>query len=358
MRPPTQPAIPLRARVAAPLADLLLGSAWLRERLRKSRSEPVEGEVLDPHMAAMLRLDDLTQDTDFVKAGYVKARRMLAESIPIVAAWPERRVETRDLTWAGPAGAQRARLYVPDDAPTPSPGLLFIHGGGWVTGDVDTHDSACHQLARHGSVRVLSIDYRLAPEHPFPAAAQDAVAAYRFAVEHAEDLGIDSQRLGVCGDSAGGNLSAVVSLHYAGDPIGPALAVLLYPALDARRALRSHETFARGWFLTRELVDWYYGHYLGDGVQGELDPRASPLLAPSHRDVCPTLLYPCHFDPLRDEAFAYAEKVRAAGGVAELHCFGSFIHGFALMNRASPAAQRALERVAHQVGDALRASRR
>jgi acetyl esterase len=355
--PPPGTLARLRAGIATPLLGALLGNATLRTFLARSRSEPVEGNTLDPYLAAMLRLDDVTHDSDYTRSTPDEARTKLSAAIPISAAGPDAVIETRDLTWDGPAGPRSARLYVPEGLSDPSPGILFLHGGGWVTGDIDSHDTTCRHLAAHGALRVLSVDYRLAPEHPFPAAAEDAVAAFAYARDHATELGLDPARIGVAGDSAGGNLSAVVALHHASSSDGPALAALLYPALDATRELASHATFAERWFLTRPMVDWYYDHYLGKGGAHARDPRASPLHAPDLGGVCPMFLYPCHFDPLRDEALAFEKRLHEAGVTTQLRCYGSFIHGFALMTRACPAALTALTEIAVELGAFLRGAR-
>jgi acetyl esterase len=178
----------------------------------------------------------------------------------------------------GAEGTIRGRLYVPAYT-DPGPLLVYFHGGGFVVGDLDTHDNACRFLSRQAGVRVLSVDYRLAPEHPFPAGIEDAIAAFRFAVEHAAELGTDADRIAVGGDSAGGNLAAGVARITAaeGGPV-PAFQLLFYPWLDLASERRSHELFAEGFYLTRSDLHWYRRHYLSDESQAS-DPRCSPLVA-------------------------------------------------------------------------------
>lgn len=346
-----------RAVIGAPALEALLATGPLRRLLARPRSSPVDGQTCDEHIAAMLRLDDLTNESEIASRTPEVARRRVASEIPIVDAPFEGGVTTRAVEWVAPTGLRAARLYVPDELDTPAPGLIYVHGGGWVTGDLDTHDSLCRKLASLGKLRVLAIDYRLAPEHPFPAPVEDAVAAYRWAVEHASALGMEPTRIGIGGDSAGGNLGAVVGLKCARDPVPPALTLLLYPALDATLSQPSQTTLGEGWFLTNESIEWYLGHYLSGRADLRRHPDVSPLLAPSVSGAARASIYPVHFDPLRDEAFRYAERLREAGVEVHFHCFETLIHGFALMTRACPAAARAVERIAREVGEALREPR-
>lgn len=348
------PILRASAKLGSPALKLLLSSPGLRRWLARPRSTPVEGQICDEHLAAMLRLDDLSGESELVGHTAEAARRRTAWQVSIVDAPLDGGVTTRAVEWQGPSGARPARLYMPEALELPAPGLVYIHGGGWVTCDLDTHDALCQKLAFHGRFRVLSVDYRLAPEHPFPAAVEDAVAAFRWAVEHATTLGMDPARIGVGGDSAGGNLGAIVGLKCARDTTPPALSLLLYPGLDATLSQPSHETFADGWFLTHDSIEWYLDHYLSGRADLRRHPDMSPLLAPSVAGAPLALVYPVHFDPLRDEAFRYAERLREAGVEVRFHCFETLVHGFAMMTLASPAAARAVERVAREIGEALR----
>lgn len=343
-----------RAAMEGLALRMVLGPGWLRRALAARRSDPVEGQILDEHLAAMLRLDDFTHDSVLLGSKPPRARRRVVRSVAIVDAPCADPMQTRELRWRGPAGESAARLYVPNGLAERSEALLYIHGGGWVTGDIDTHDPLCRKLAARANVRVISIDYRLAPEHPFPAAVDDAVAAFRWTVDHAAELGIHPARIAVGGDSAGGNLSAVVGLRCASDAVRPALTLLLYPALDATLAQPSHATFGDRWFLTRPMIDWYYDHYTGGREKLAQHADLSPLLAPSVEQAPPALLYPAHFDPLRDEAVRYAERLARSNVAVKLHCWPTFIHGFALMTRASPAAAAAVDRIGEELGAALR----
>src|SRR5206468_12422355 len=184
-----------------------------------------------------------------------------------------------ELTLPGPGGAIRARLYVPTESASPRPLLLYMHGGGWVVCDLDTHDNVCRFLPREAGVLVLSVDYRLAPEHPFPAAVEDSLAAYGHVVENAAELGTEPRAIAVGGDSAGGNLAAVVSqLAIAADLPVPAFCLSIYPVTDLSVKRESYRLFSDGYLLTEAQMDWFRANYLPDEAAA-LDPRASPLLA-------------------------------------------------------------------------------
>jgi acetyl esterase len=214
------------------------------------------------------------------------------------------------------------------------PAVVYYHGGGWVTGDLDTHDASCRMLAAVARCVVVAVDYRLAPEHPFPAAADDALAAYVWVQRHAGLLGVDPRQVGVMGDSAGGNLAAVVALDaraasgsVADDVLPPVAQGLVYPAVDARLGTDSLRTLAEGFFLTRTSVEQFRGLYLPDASDWTAG-RASPLLAADHRGVAPALVVTAGFDPLRDDGSNYADALRQAGVEVEYRCYDDQVHGF------------------------------
>jgi acetyl esterase len=241
-------------------------------------------------------------------------------------------VGVRDISIPGPAGAMRARHYVPVNTIGSEPLLVFFHGGGFVVGDLETHDGLCRLMCRDAGVHVLAIDYRLAPEHKAPAAVEDCYAAYRWAVEHATELGADPQRVAVGGDSAGGNLATVVS-HLARDdrdrgvPL-PALQLLIYPMTNVAGDTRSKALFAEGFFLTKAHMDWFHDSYLNGASIDRSDPRISPLLADDLTGLPPALLLTAGFDPLRDEGNLYAEALTAAGVAVDHRQYGSMVHAF------------------------------
>jgi acetyl esterase len=312
---------------------MLVGTGFIRDWLGRSRSMPVDGRTLDAEVAAMLRMDDLTHRSDLTPLDPVTARAHVGADV-LTVNLPPPAVDHEDREIPSPAGPIGARLYVPPGLPAPSAGLLYIHGGGWVTCSIATHDALCRLLAHEARMRVLSIEYRLAPEHPFPAAAEDAVTAARYVLSHAAELGMDPSRIAVGGDSAGGNLSAVVALETRNDALRPRLQVLLYPALDMTCSTQSYRLFAHRYFLTRAMVDWYLGHYVGSG--DVRDPRVSPLLSP-HVSNVPALVYTAGFDVLRDEARLYADRLKTAGTRVFYREFSELIHGFVCMTAVRAA---------------------
>ncbi|HEX6317699.1 MAG TPA: alpha/beta hydrolase [Burkholderiales bacterium] len=222
------------------------------------------------------------------------------------------------------------------------PALLFFHGGGWTIGDLDTHDVVCRQLALGARCAVFSVDYRLAPEHPFPAAVDDCFFATRFVFQNAKTLGVDPQRIAVGGDSAGGNLAAGVALM-ARDAGGPPLAyqLLIYPATDQRCQFPSHERNGEGYLLTKDGIRFFRAGYLPH-EKDRTDWRASPLLAASHAGLPPALVLTAGYDPLLDEGRAYAERLAKAGVEVSYREFSDMVHGFVLFGGAVDAANAAV----------------
>ena len=247
------------------------------------------------------------------------------------------------------------RLYRPKNVPTSTrlPALIFFHGGGWVIGDLETHDVLCRQLTAAAGISVVNVDYRLAPEHRYPAAVEDAWAATRWVETHAAELAIDPTRLAVGGDSAGGNLAAVVAL-LARDQGGPSLAlqVLTYPVTDVAAESPSYAEFADGFLLTRDSMRWFIEHYVPER-KDRLDWRASPLRAASLAGVAPALVVTAGFDPLRDEGEAYARRLREAGVRVDMICYGGMIHGFAPMGRLIETGNRAVAHTAASLRQAF-----
>ena len=271
------------------------------------------------------------------RQAYLDSRRALAPDSEEVA-------EVRDLVANGPAGPIPLRLYrgMGADRDRPQPALVYFHGGGWVIGNIDSHDQVCRAFANALRAVVVSVDYRLAPEHKFPAAVDDAIAATRWIADNARQLGIDGSRLAVGGDSAGGNLAAVVALD-ARDRGGPPLVfqLLIYPATDMRRGAASHQRHADQLPLRRPLIDWFLAQYL-NGKGDEADWRASPLLARSLAGLPPALVMTAAFDPLCDEGEAYAAALAKAGVPARTERFQGQIHGFINMGRLVADAGRAV----------------
>jgi len=262
--------------------------------------------------------------------------------------------ECRELQADGPHGPIPLRLYRPpgSKAGTTLPALVYFHGGGWTIGDLDTHDVLCRQLANGAGCAVVSVDYRLGPEHRFPAAVDDAFAATQWVCAHAGELGLAAARIAVGGDSAGGNLAAVVALlaRDAGAP-GLAYQLLIYPATDMRAGAPSHSSNGQGYLLTSDTVRYFRGHYIADAAH--LDWRASPLLHENLRELPPALVLTAGHDPLLDEGLAYAQRLSAAGNRCAYVCFERQIHGFVTMGRVIDEANTAVALCAADLKRAL-----
>jgi acetyl esterase len=267
-------------------------------------------------------------------------RQMMLMTRAAAPPGPEvQRVEDR--TIPGPAGEIPVRLYYPSDGPA-LPALVYFHGGGWVIGSIETHDATCRELATAADCLVVSVDYRLAPEHKFPAAAEDAYAATRWVAEHAAEIGADPRRIAVGGDSAGGNLAAVVALM-ARDRGGPSLAfqLLVYPVTDYNFHTESYRQNAEGYLLTRHSMQWFWNHYLTSEADGG-NPHASPIRAKDLSGLPPALVITAEFDPLRDEGEAYTNRLREAGVPAAYTCYEGMIHGFFGMSAVVDKAKQAV----------------
>jgi acetyl esterase len=321
------------------------------QRVLAGRAVVVDGQTLAPDLQLMLRLQRLVREVGTETLPIAEGRRAMVHhtgltggALPIGS--------RRDLEVDGRA----ARLYVPTGAAGTGPLLVYLHGGGFMHGDLESHDAACRFLAEASGVRLLAVDYRLGPEHRFPAAHDDALAAYAWAVEHAADLGADPDRLGVGGDSAGGNLAAGVAIEAARRGWPCRVQLLVYPATDARRRTRSAELFADGFYLTGAYLDLANDRYAASDADLD-DPRFSPVrveLSPGlARSLAPALVFTAGFDPLRDEGEAYAERLEAAGARVELTRFPDQIHGFANIVGVGHSSREANRRVAAALRSAM-----
>jgi acetyl esterase len=252
----------------------------------------------------------------------------------------------------GPAGPIPVRVYTPRDATT-LPMLLWFHGGGWVTGNLDTHDQVCRLLCDAVRAVVVSVDYRLAPEAKFPAAADDCMSAYEWALAHAEEVGADRHRIAIGGDSAGGNLAAVVALcaRHEGLP-QPKLQLLVYPVTDYELESASMIDNAKGYFLELESMRWFYDHYAGT-PEDFAHWRFSPMRAPDHSGVAPAVVITAEFDPLRDQGELYGDRLRAAGVPTEVVRAEGLIHGFFGMHAFMPPGQTAWDVSVRALREAL-----
>ena len=298
-----------------------------RSLRRKIAGPPVyrDGQRLCLDAQLLLRVAD--RATAPLSAGDpAQARADLARSVAILTRRPTDRVGTRDLNIPNGTHDISARLYTPDTLPAGSPLLVFYHGGGFVLGNIATHEAVCRYLAARAQVRVLSVDYRLAPEHPFPAAVEDAMAAFDYAVRNAEALGADPTAVAVGGDSAGGNLAASVSIG-AAPGAKPRFALLFYPGTDLSTRYPSKDLFAEGFLLTDADITWFADQYVHPDARR--DPRVSVLLAEDLTDFPATYLATAGFDPLRDEGEAFADRLAQAGVPVALRRHADLIHGFA-----------------------------
>ena len=304
---------------------------------------------LHPDIQAMLRASDTpplgTLPPKEMRRSYAEVRRKL--QLP-----PEPIAATEALVVPGPGGAIPARLYR-GVAQSNAPCLLFLHGGGWMLGDLDSHDGICRRIAARTGGCVLAVDYRLAPEHPFPAAVDDSVAALEYLAQNASRLGIDPARLAVGGDSAGGNLAAVLALM-GRDGTAPRtmFQLLLYPATDLRMTGRGYDRVTEG-VLTGDAMRYFVGHYVPDPADRS-DWRASPLLADSVEGVPPAFVLTVGHDPLLDEGLAYAERLRQAGVTVTALDMTNQAHGILNLGRAVAASAWIIDFAAASLGDAWR----
>jgi acetyl esterase len=283
------------------------------------------------------------QTPEQVREAYARLTAMMSrEDVASVA----------DMSVPTPDGDVPVRVYVPlgdpagpDGPEEPRPVLVYLHGGGWTIGSIETHDNTCRSLANGSGAVVVSVDYRLAPEHPYPAALDDCEAALRWVVDNSGELGIDAGRLALGGDSAGGNLAAVITqrLRDSGPPIR--FQLLVYPAVDATLAHRSIDENAEGYFLTKAAMLWFGHNYLAGAGTDPTDPRVSPLLAAPEAlaGLPPALVITAEYDPLRDEGEAYAAALRAAGVAATATRYDGVIHGFFQLPDAIPEGKSAID---------------
>jgi acetyl esterase len=336
---PTRPDRVQRATLRA-----LLGAPAAVTRPLAGPPVVLDGQTLDPQYQLGLRVTARLGGPELEVLPVDQARHLLEQQAWLVAGRPATVGSVRDLLVEGRAAPIPARLYLPPaGAPgrTATPLVVWFHGGGWVLGSVDSHDGVARALCRQAEVAVLSVGYRLAPEHRFPAAFDDALDSFRWAHAHATELGIDAGRIAVAGDSAGGNLAAAVSLEASrdGGP-APAFQLLFVPAVDLSRRRRSFELFGRGFSLTAAAVDWYQDQYLG--AHGDpTDPRVSPLLVDNLAGLPPAYLAVAGFDPLRDEGEEYAARLREARVPVSLRRHAGAIHPF-ISTLVSDLGRRAL----------------
>lgn len=307
-----------------------------------------DGDVMEPEIALLMRIT--AAEPDFSDGTVAEARAAMETDCRVFADRSEDTGVDVDSNIVLPSGI-RASLYRPQQR---SSGLvLFLHGGGFVLGSRRAYDSPARLIAARAGVNVLSIEYRLAPEAPFPASLEDAWEAWQFAVERCSDWGVDPSRIVLLGDSAGANLCAVLSNQLRDETLRPRLQVLMYPVVDAAGDYGSRREFADNPALSAKQIEWLGALYVPD-TRDRSDPRVSPMLAEDLSRAPATLITVAGFDPLRDEAIAYAERLKDFGVPTRLLREGGLVHGYLSMTQISPAAREAVNRVAAAIGRAVR----
>ena len=309
--------------------------------------------MLDPQARALIDLMLARQVPPVFTLSAEEARRLYLERRFFTQPEPPAVAEVRALRSAAGVPLRLYRAAVATGVPQPL--LVYFHGGGWTIGDLETHDVLCRQLCLAAGIAVVAVDYRLGPEHRFPAAVEDCLEATRWLQQEAASLSLDATRLAVGGDSAGGNLAAVVAqlLRDQGAP-APAFQLLIYPATDLRHGAPSHSHNGQGYLLTQESVAYYRGHYIADPAQWS-DPRASPLLAADLTRLPPALVLTAGYDPLRDEGRQYADALSAAGNHVQYVCFERQVHGFITMGKLIDEARSAVALCAAVLRESLAA---
>jgi acetyl esterase len=306
-------------------------------------SVAVDGRTLDGRTQWLLQLLARSGQPPIEKTTVAEARDDYDAFMLEMGGRPAPIGEMVDRTIDGPAGRRRVRIYRPAGTVARLlPAILYFHGGGWVMGSLEGYDLVCRYFCARAGCALVAVDYRLAPEHKFPAAIDDAVAAYRWLAADAVGLGLDPARIVIAGDSAGGNVAAVAARLLRDEARPPCLQWLMFPATDLTFSSPSYQSCGEGFMVTRAAMEWFRGHYLNDLAEAQ-DPRASPLKADDLSGLAPALIYTTGFDPLRDEGHAYADRLSAAG-VKTIHReFDSLIHGFVGLRGTVQAAARAMD---------------
>jgi acetyl esterase len=311
--------------------------------------------ALDPDTQMVLDMIRVAGRPPFETLSPAEAREAYAASRKVLQLPPEDVAESRDVSIAGPLGDIPLRLYRPAGTAAVErlPALVYYHGGGWLLGDLDSHDGVCRRFANAARCRVISVDYRMAPEHRFPAAVDDCAAATRWVVAQADTLGVDATKIAVGGDSAGGNLAAVMALMARDGDLPPLVfQLLIYPATDMMMTTVSSQGIGPGVPLTSATMKWFIDYYMRDAADAR-DWRASPLRATDLSGTAPALVLTCTHDPLCDEGIAYARRLEREGvRVVHLH-FSDQIHGFMSMGRIIRAADLSIDMMAASLRKAL-----
>lgn len=326
------------------------------KRVLSGRALVIDGNTLDPTLQMFTRSLGLIGVPGLVLDEHDLDRsRQAMRDLCVSLGGPPAPVRVDELSIPRPGGLIGARHYRPEHENPAPPLLVFFHGGGYVMGDLDAYDALCRQLCHEADLQVLSVDYRLAPEHKAPAAVDDCLTAYRWAVRHADRLGADPTRIAVGGDSAGGALAAVVAQQVRDDDgPRPVLQLLIYPWADIAAPSRSRTLFAEGLVLTQHDLDWCAAAYLDGSEIGPSDPRVAPLRAADLAGLPPAIVLTAGFDPLRDEGERYARALADAGVPVDLRRMPSLVHGFVNFNALGGACAAAVAEMIVALRDRLR----
>lgn len=334
---------PLLASIQNSIVTFLVGLPDAVVSLLAGRPEVRDGQTLDPQTQLLLKLMAAAGLPRVETLPVAEAREFFRSTASLFAHAPATMERITDRPVPGPHGSVPVRIYVPRSGKAPRPVLVYYHGGGWTIGDLDTHDAVARAFADRAECVVVSVDYRMGPEDRFPCAIDDALAVFEWVAANAGEIGGDPSRIAVGGDSAGGNISAVVAqqTRLAGKR-APDFQLLVYPVTDIAAETASYELFADGFYLTRPLMRWFANNYVSSDEQ-RLDPRASPLRAPDCSGLAPAFVMTAGFDVLRDEGKAYAERLMEAGVDVEYRNYDSLIHGFVSMGGVVREAGRAFD---------------
>ncbi|MBO6556200.1 MAG: alpha/beta hydrolase [Pseudomonadales bacterium] len=301
---------------------------------------------LDPAYQAMLKQLAAADGPSMVEVPPEQAREMYRVMQSVLPHHEVKMTEDAD------ADGVPVRIYRATEDKVPC--VVFFHGGGWVIGDLDTHDSVCRQLANESGYTVVAVHYRLAPEHPFPASVDDCYSALRWIQNHADDLNIDGDRIAVAGDSAGGNLAAAVSIKARDEGTGGiSFQLLIYPVTDFNFDTASYSENAEGYLLTIDSMRWFWNHYVGHDESLGLHPLASPMRADDLSGLPPALIMTAEFDPLRDEGEAYGERLKEAGVKTDVQRYEGLIHGFFGQTDMTEGAREAMSSAAFALKEVL-----
>ncbi len=322
--------------------------------LFRTKEEVSALRQLDPQAKLLIEKAEAAGNPELYELDPLTARKQFLELSKAVDVKPMNVGSVENQLIPGPAGKIALRFYRPTGVQGNAPALIFFHGGGWVIGDLDSHDGICRWICSRSGCVVASVDYRMAPEHKFPAPLEDCLAATFWVTANGEALGIDTARIAVGGDSAGGNLAAVVSQQVR-DQGGPPIAyqLLVYPATDLTMSEASHQELAEGYRLTKPLMEWFIDHYLNNDSE-RTDPRVSPLLCDDLNGLPKALVITAGFDPLRDEGVRYADKLSSSGVETTHVCYDGMIHGFFSMGGWLEKSREALDYTSQKLSEALR----